>query len=128
MKASLGYWLVSNKAKVHQRRMNKYMRDLNNNIKNDELWQGRFYIHQIGRQREIYADHSGMELWVTLEMVDRKTGRTKQIVDTVNHWTFFGNNLWWEMNNFIVDDVKAWLEDPRPGTPEWYKSIDWVKE
>lgn len=124
---SLGYWLTSNKAKVHQRRMNKYMRDLNNNIKNDNLWQGRFYIHQVSRQREVYPDHSGMELWVTLEMVDRKTGYTKQIFDTVNHWTF-GNSLWWEMNNFIVDDVKVWSEDSKPGSPEWYESIDWVKE
>lgn len=127
MSINLGYWMTSNKAKTHQRRMNKYMRELNNNIKNDELWQGRFYIHQIGRQREVYADHSGMTLWVTLEMVDRKTGHIKQILDTVNHWTF-GNSLWLEMNSFIVDVCQVWQEDPRPGTPEWFKSIDWVKE
>ena len=127
MGTNLGRWLTSSKAKKHQRRMNKYMRDLNENIKNDNLWQGRFYIHQVDRQRFVYEDHSGTEFWVALEMVDRKTGYTKRIVDTVNHWTF-GNSLWWEMNNFIIDDVRVWSEDPKPGSPEWFTNINWVKE
>lgn len=124
MALTFGHWLTSKNAKVHQRRINRYMRDLNNNIKNDNLWQGRFYVHQIGRQRYNYEDGSGMELWVTLEFVDRKTGRTKQILDTVNSWTFSGD-LWIEMNNFIVSDVNVWSEDPRPGTKEWFENITW---
>lgn len=124
MALTFGHWLTSKNAKVHQRRINRYMRDLNNNIKNDNLWQGRFYVHQIGRQRYNYEDGSGMELWVTLEFVDRKTGRTKQILDTDNSWTFSGD-LWIEMNNFIVSDVNVWSEDPRPGTKEWFENITW---
>lgn len=124
MALTFGHWLTSKNAKVHQRRINRYMRDLNNNIKNDNLWQGRFYVHQIGRQRYNYEDGSGMELWVTLEFVDRKTGRTKQILDTVNSWTFSGD-LWIEMNNFIVSNVNVWSEDPRPGTKEWFENITW---
>lgn len=124
MALTFGHWLTSKNAKVHQRRINRYMRDLNNNIKNDNLWQGRFYVHQIGRQRYNYEDGSGMELWVTLEFVDRKTGRTKQVLDTVNSWTFSGD-LWIEMNNFIVSDVNVWSEDPRPGTKEWFDNITW---
>lgn len=124
MALTFGHWLTSKNAKVHQRRINRYMRDLNNNIKNDNLWQGRFYVHQIGRQRYNYEDGSGMELWVTLEFVDRKTGRTKQILDTVNSWTFSGD-LRIEMNNFIVSDVNVWSEDPRPGTKEWFENITW---
>lgn len=121
-------WLTSKNTKVHQRRMNKAMRDLNKNIEKDELWHGRFYVHQVARQRQVYEDGSGMELWVTLELVDRKTGRTRQMLDTVNYWTSFCSRLWWEMNSFIVKDVDVWSENPRPGTPEWYDNMDWIKE
>jgi len=118
------HWLTSKNVKVHQRRMNKRIRDFNNNIKNDSLWRGRFYVHQVGRQRLTYEDGSGMELWVILELVDRKTGRTKRISGTVNHLTFTGD-LWMAMNSFIVDTISVWSEDPRPGTKEWFENIDW---
>ena len=121
-------WLTSKNAKVHQRRMNRAMRDLNKNIEEDNLWRGRFYVHQIARQRHVYEDGSGMELWVTLELVDRKTGRTKQMFESVNYWTSFCSRLFWEMNEFIINDVDVWSEDPRPGTPEWYDNMDWIKE
>lgn len=121
-------WLTSNKAKVHQRKMNKLMRILNKNIKSDSLWRGRFYVHQLSRQREVYEDHSGMEIWVTLEFIDKKTGKTKAVCDTVNHWTSFPARLWFEANNFIVDDVNVWSEDPKPGSEEWYAHMDWAKE
>lgn len=121
-------WLTSKNAKVHQRRMNRAMRELNKNIENDSLWRGRFYVHQVARQRYVYEDGSGMELWVTLEFVDRKTGRTKQLLETVNYWTSFCSRLFWEANTFIVEDVNVWAEDPRPGTPEWYDNMDWIKE
>jgi hypothetical protein len=104
------------------------MRELNKNIENDSLWCGRFYVHQIARQRYVYEDGSGMELWVTLEFVDRKTGRTKQLLETVNYWTSFCSRLFWEANTFIVEDVNVWAEDPRPGTPEWYDNMNWIKE
>lgn len=121
-------WLTSKNAKAHQRRMNRAMRELNKNIENDSLWRGRFYVHQIARQRYVYEDGSGMELWVTLEFVDRKTGRTKQLLETVNYWTSFCSRLFWEANTFIVEDVNVWAEDPRPGTPEWYDNMNWIKE
>ncbi len=121
-------WLTSKNTKVHQRRMNRAMRELNKNIENDSLWRGRFYVHQIARQRYVYEDGSGMELWVILEFVDRKTGRTKQLLETVNYWTSFCSRLFWEANTFIVEDVNVWAEDPRPGTPEWYDNMDWIKK
>lgn len=121
-------WLTSKNAKVHQHRMNKAMRELNKTLENDNLWRGRFYVHQVARQRQVYEDGSGMELWVTLELVDRKTGRTKQVLETVNYWTSFCSRIFWKMNSFIVEDVGVWSEDPRPGTPEWYENMDWIKE
>lgn len=121
-------WLTSNKAKVHQRRMNKFTRSLNQNIKNDDLWRGRFYVHQLNRERQVYEDHSGMEVWVTLEFVDKKTHKTKVVCNTVNYWTSFPARLWWEMNNFIVDDVSVWSENPAPNSKEWFTQMDWVEE
>lgn len=114
-------WITSGDRKKHQRRMNKLMRDLNNNIKNDNLWRGRFYVRQDAAQWYQYSDKSGYELWVVLELCDRKTGQTKRIAETVNHWSMWGgSHLFWQMNQFIVDDVEVWSENPRPGTKEWF--------
>ena len=41
-------WMTSFNRKKHQRRMNKYVRELNKNIANDDLWRGRFVIRQEG--------------------------------------------------------------------------------
>lgn len=123
-------WLTSKDMKVHQRKMNKMVRDLNENIRKDDLWQGRFTMKQVAAQREVYFDHSGAELWVVLEMKDRKTGHTKQIRDTVNHYYMWnGGHLWWEMNNFIVEDCGVWEENPTPNSAKYKeKTNEYVKK
>lgn len=101
-------WLSSKNRKRHQREMNKIMRELNKNIEKDDLWKGRFYVRQVASQWYEYEDKSGAELWVVLQFYDKETGISKEIADTVNHWRYFdGNHLWWEMNNFIVKDIRA---------------------
>ena len=106
-------WLTSQNRKVHQRGMNKLIRDINNNIKNDDLWLGRFYAKQINSDWILYEDGSGAELYVRLRFIDRKTGVTYDTPwETVNHWRF-GAHLYWEMNNFIVNKCEVWQkEDP----------------
>lgn len=102
-------WKSSMNRKVHQRALNRLVRTINKSIKEDKLWQGRFYIHQIRSAWSEYADKSGAELWVVLEFVDTKTGACYRVCDTANHWLFAnGNALWWKMNEFIVNYVKAW--------------------
>lgn len=119
-------WLCSKNRKRHQRAMNKLMRDLNKNIENDSLWQGRFYVKQTAAQWHEYEDKSGAELWVVLSFIDKKTGMTYETAETVNHWRMWnGSHLWWEMNNFIVEKVKAWDENPAPNTDEWFANINW---
>ena len=119
-------WLSSKNRKVHQRAMNKLMRQMNTNIKNDELWKGRFYVRQIASQWHEYDDHSGAELWVVLRFTDRKTGKTHEVADTVNHWRFVnGSHLFWAMNDFIVEKCDVWSEDPRP---TYENAIDYRKE
>lgn len=119
-------WIYSGNRKKHQRKMNKLVRDLNKNIELDNLWRGRFYIRQVATQWYQYSDKSGYELWVVLELRDRKTGKAKQIAETVNHWNMWhGSKLFWEMNTFIVEDVDVWSEDPRPGTFGWEEYNVW---
>lgn len=119
-------WLTSQNRKRHQRAMNKLVREVNRNIENDSLWLGRFYAKQIAAEWVTYEDHSGAELWVTLQFIDRKTGYTFEVANTVNHWRYFnGSYLWWAMNDFIVSKVNVWEEDPRPSLKN---AIDYRKK
>ncbi len=112
-------WLTSKNRKRHQRAMNKLIRKLNENIKNDCLWHGRFFIRQESAQWYEYDDGSGAELLVILQFIDKKTGYVWKTAETVNHWRIWnGSHLWWEMNSFIVDKVKVWEEDPRPNVKQ----------
>ena len=106
-------WLTSKKRKKHQRVMNKVVRDMNNSIKNDPLWLGRFYARQLDGWFEEFEDHSGANLYVRFRFYDRKTGITRDTsYDSVNCWRRFGH-LFFELNDFIVNDVKVWEnEDP----------------
>lgn len=106
-------WLTSQNRKVHQRAMNKLIRDMNKNICEDNLWLGRFYVKQINSDWQLYEDGSGAELYVRLRFIDRKTGFTYDTPwETVNHWRFEAR-LYWEMNDFIVEKCDVWgKEDP----------------
>ena len=110
-------WLCSKKRKRHQRAMNKLVRDMNKNIEKDNLWQGRFYARQVGNSQFYeFQDRSGAELFVGIQCVDRKTGRTYTRWDTVNSWRHMnGWDLWEFMNWFIVEFIEVWSENPRPG-------------
>lgn len=95
--------------------MNQLMRQTNENIAADPLWKGRFYVRQVSAQWYEYEDRSGAELFVVLEFIDRKTGITHTAADTVNNWRYpNGFFLWREMNDFIVEKVNVWSENPRP--------------
>lgn len=121
-------WLRSSNRKVHQHRMNKLMRLMNENIASDDLWAGRYVVSQIGAQWFSYEDHSGHELWVVLRFTDRLTGRTWDQAETVNHWAFVnGHHLWEKMNTFIVEVCDTWTRDPRPGTPAYDEMINGLK-
>lgn len=123
-------WLTSGNMKVHQRKMNKMVRDLNENIEKDDLWRGRYIMRQKAAYREVYPDGSGAELWVRMEMLDRQTGRTETFCDTVNHFYMWnGGGLWREMNDFIVDTCKVWEETPSPRDKEYKENTArFVKE
>ena len=119
-------WITSKNRKIHQRKMNKAMRQINKDIQQDSLWRGRFCVRQKQAHWEQYSDGSGAELMCLLEFIDKKTGLTNEIWATANQW-LFGNNfsIWCAMNNFIIKECKVWQENPRPGSDDWYAAIDW---
>lgn len=98
-------------AKHAHHRMLKFMRGMNANIYNDNLWLGRFTIQE-HRILAIHAfeDGSGGYLVIEYKLFDKKTGKVKYVCcDNYNY-----HRLWWEMNTFIVEDVAVWQEHPRP--------------
>lgn len=115
-------WITSKNRKRHQRAMNAAIREMNRIIWDDDLWKGRFYARQAGAQWYTYEDGSGAELWVVLQFIDRVTGKTQEMAETVNHW-LFGSRLFWSMNCFITEYSDVWDETPRPGTSEWYEKL-----
>lgn len=119
-------WLTSKNRKRHQRAMNELMRLINKNIENDDLWKGRFYVRQVAAQWYEYEDKSGAELWVVLRFIDKATGFYWETAETVNHWRWYnGNRLWWAMNDFITEKTNVWQSNPRPGSEEWFKNMNW---
>lgn len=107
------YWLTSKNKKVHQRAMNRLLRSFNKALERDDLWCGRFAIRQVGSPCfVVYSDKSGAKLIVTLELVDRCTGKTYRTCDSVNHWRKWnGTELFWKMNWFITEYCDVWSEE-----------------
>lgn len=124
-------WTYSADRKKHQRKLNKIIRDMNENLAKDELWRGRFYAKQ-GDYSHFYRyeDGSGWELYVVIELRDRLTGQVHRIGESVNYWAMWhGSHLFWEMNSFIVERVGAWELTPKPSSAEYKEMTDrYVKE
>ena len=111
-------WMTSFNRKKHQRRMNKYVRELNKNIANDDLWRGRFVIRQEGNPGfYIYEDKSGAEMpHVHLVITDLKTGKKYDKWDSDNGWCHFnGSHIWEFANKAITEIFDVWCvgDDPR---------------
>ena len=103
------YSMTSHKRKNHQRWFNRYCRDVNRSIENDDLWLGRFYITQNRTLMEWFDDGSGGLMHAEIVMHDRKTGKTKtKWYDGLDmDWQF-----WCDFNDFIINHCKVWEEVP----------------
>ena len=95
-----------------QRQINRAVRKLNESICADNLWRGRFVVHQVDRAYQQFFDRSGYDFYVFLQFLDKKTGQNKTI--PFEYFSFcFAGHLGWAMNNFIVQDCDVWKkEDP----------------
>lgn len=98
----------------HQRRLNKYVRELNKNIEQDNLWHGRFVVRQYATQWYRFEDGSGYELYATLLFIDKKNGRIYTDRMTANEWCMWnGSKLWYTMNEFITKYDDVWSAEGR---------------
>lgn len=112
-------WMTSFNRKKHQRRMNKYVREINENIANDDLWRGRFVIRQKDNPGfYIYEDKSGAEMpHVHLVITDLKTGERYDKWDTDNGWCHFNGVRIWEFANKAITEIfDVWRKNDDPRT------------
>ena len=111
----------------------KHLQMMNDNIRKDDLWLGRFEVREVQQFYSRFEDGSGYQAWYILEVTDKKTGKTaRKMFDThfgvrtndeedrdLDHnnmisLRFFGSKLWSFVNDFIMEDVKVWEENPQP--------------
>lgn len=107
-------WITSKKRKVHQRKLNALVRDINRSIRNDSLWQGRFFIRQYSADQFYkYEDNSGGTLYVRLRIYDKEDMKYQEYFgDTCVICHFNGARLWFTVNDFITEISSAWESDP----------------
>ena len=99
------------KNKKYDRFINTFVKKFNKSIEKDELWRGRFVLRQI---RKAIFDGSCAYLYIA---IDKKTGQFSYCdwVYVYSRDTYVSvNRLWHIINNFIINDVKVWEEDPNP--------------
>ena len=99
--------------KKRQRRFVRYLRQINKNVMDDDLWRGRFEMRQVGAEwithgfRGITSD--GREFFdpygiliAKVRITDKLTGKTEEYVVNTNITDRIeGNDLWEFMNDFI---------------------------
>lgn len=108
-----------------QRIVNKSVRAMNMNIREDPMWRGRYFARQIDAAFWNFEDGSGVEMRFMLRFFDRKTNKSEDFVfDTFTGGIkFFNWKLFEKMNDFIINSG-VWEEDPRPtydNTPDYRK-------
>lgn len=104
--------ITSKYRRKHQRALNRLMRQVNRNIKEDTLWRGRFVVRSGKNDFYKYFDNSGYELYVELIYRDKKTGMEWHRHHTLDRYRFCqGALIWREMNDFIVEVVDVWQKE-----------------
>lgn len=102
--------------KKQQRKINKIIKEVNQRMKDDSLWRGRFQIKQLRSDyRPFPRDYSDYgNFYVELEFVDKKTGKTKR--SWYQSLSLFENHIYvlLLLNDFIVFCCNVWREKPGP--------------
>ena len=100
--------------KKQQRKVNKIIKEVNQRMKDDSLWRGRFQIKQLRSDYRPfprdYCDYGNF--YVELEFVDKRTGKTKRSWYHLS--LFFKNYIYALLNDFIVVYCDVWSEKPSP--------------
>ena len=104
------YSMRSKNRKVHQRWLNRFCRMVNKSIQNDPLWLGRFVVEQKRTSMDWFEDNGGGLMYCLLQFRDKKTGKTMLWHTDCLEVT---RNMFFKMNDFIVQDCKVW-ENEKP--------------
>ena len=110
--------------KKYQRQLTKLLREINQVIREDDLWLGRVEIRQIGARWEEFSDGSGGILHVILRCIDKKTQQYKDYILEYAPWL---NTINWKismeiLNTFFVEDLDVWRTgNPRKEVQDWTK-------
>lgn len=105
------------------RKVTREIRNLNEDIKNDPMWKGRFYADSISVNYERYEDKSGVICYYDIALVDKQTGKAALYRTNTASLNFFAGKLWWAMNDFIVERIKVWDEKPTRETTKDYTKV-----
>lgn len=97
---------------------------INKNVWDDDLWLGRFEIKLDKIRYQRFEDWSGYTALIEVTLIDKRTNLTKKEYVGYSE-IFLGSHLWRFMNDFIVQVVKVWQEDPRPqlGKTKDYRNV-----
>lgn len=91
--------------KKTKRKMNKRIRTLNNQLKND-VFGDRFYCRSTMMDIATYFDGS-WTLYYDLEFIDRKTGETRKLY-LISDWSFIHSWKIFEMMNDLIINSDFW--------------------
>ena len=102
--------------KKAQANINHIVRNINKNIREDDLWLGRFEMRQIDCAWERFSDGSGGMLYVVLRCLDKGTGYYKDypfdfVAPRERRMNGHICNI---MEKFIVEDADVWAQTPNP--------------
>ena len=95
-----------------QRKMNRDIKKVNQTIREDDLWKGRFEIRQIKDSYCSFKDGSGGILTVKIRMIDKKSRKWADCTFTYSHH-FNLSHLLDALNYFIVEYIDVWTNETR---------------
>ena len=112
--------------KIYQHGINGLVKNLNEAIEEDPLWNGRFVFHIMDSQFERFEDGSGGLLYVTIRGYDKKTKVYKDYSMQYAPYLKKHSNydLWRISCKFITEDTDTWKNDNNPYDDE---RIDYTK-
>lgn len=98
--------------KKYQRLFTKELKYINNSLKKDDLWKGRFYVMQRKCSFYDFPDQSGTVMNVHIRLNDHKTKYYRDYIIEYAPWikTFVWNLYINIVNNFITKDLNVWKE------------------
>ena len=106
--------------KKYQRLFTKELKYINNSLKKDDLWKGRFYVMQRKCSFYDFPDQSGTVMTIHLRCYDHITNYYKDYV--IDYAPYYPTNLWKLhmdiMNTFIVKNLNIWKDC------NWHKNKD----